>query len=76
MHLVLTDITGQDPAGQPKAKRDYREAAAQFDVVSRSGVPLDPVVCEYAKSGKFEETVAVLLAVSGAPDQARGERQE
>lgn len=64
---MLTDITGQDPAGQPKAKRDYREAAAQFDVVSRSGVPLDPGVCEYAKSGKFEETVAVLLALSGAP---------
>ena len=66
VHKVLTDITGQDPAGQPKA-RDYREAAAQFDVIRRSGAPVDPVVCEYAKSGKFEETVASLSALSGAP---------
>ena len=67
VHRVLTDITGQDPAGQPKAKRDYREAAAQFDVVRRSGAPVDPVVCEYAKNGKFEETVASLSALSGVP---------
>ena len=33
VHRVLTDITGQDPAAQPKTKRDYREAAAQFDIV-------------------------------------------
>ena len=37
VHKVLTDITGQDLAGQPKAKRDYREAAAQLGVVRRSG---------------------------------------
>jgi uncharacterized protein (DUF2336 family) len=67
VHRVLTDITGQDPAGQPKAKRDYREAAAQFDVVRRSGASLDPLVCEYAKNGKFEETVAALSALSEAP---------
>src|SRR6476646_2883773 len=60
VHRVLTDITGQDPTGQPKAKRDYREAAAQFDVVRRSGAPVDPVVCEYAAKGQFEETVAAL----------------
>jgi len=35
------------------------EKSAQFDIVSRSGVP--------PKSEKFEETVAVLLALSGAP---------
>ena len=67
VHRVLTDITGQDPTGQPKAKRDYHEAAAQFDVVRRSGAPVDPVVCEYAKDGKFEETVASLSALSGVP---------
>ena len=67
VHRVLTDITGRDPAGQPKAKRDYREAAAQFDVVRRSGASLDPLVCEYAKNGKFEETVAALSALSEAP---------
>ena len=67
VHRVLTDITGQDPTGQPKAKRDYHEAAAQFDVVRRSGAPVDPVVCEYAKNGKFEEPVASLSALSGVP---------
>jgi hypothetical protein len=67
VHKVLTDITGQDPSGPPKAKRDYNQAAAQFDAVKHSGVPVDPVVCEYAKNGKFEETVAALSALSGAP---------
>jgi uncharacterized protein (DUF2336 family) len=67
VHRVLTDITGQDVTGQSNAKRDYREAAAQFDIVRRSGTPLDPVVCEYAAKGKFEETVAALSALCRAP---------
>ena len=67
VHKVLTDITGQDPSAQPKSKRDYHQAAAQFDAVRHSGAPVDPVVCEYAKNGKFEETVAALSALSGAP---------
>ena len=64
---VLTDITGQESTPQPKAKRDYREAAAQFDVMRRSGKPVDPVVQEFAAKGRFEETVAALSALSGAP---------
>lgn len=67
VHRVLTDITGQESNAQPKAKRDYREAAAQFDIVRRSGAPVDPVVQEFAAKGKFEETVAALSALSGAP---------
>ncbi len=69
VHRVLNDITGQDAAVKPKAKRDYREAAAQFDIVRRSGVSIDPVVCEYAKSGKFEETVAALSALCHTPSK-------
>ena len=69
VHRVLTDITGQDATAQPKTKRDYREAAAQFDVVRRSGAPVDPVVCEYAAKGKFEETVAALSALCQAPSK-------
>ena len=49
--------------------RDYREAAAQFDIVRRSGAPVDPVVCEYAAKGKFEETVAALSALCQAPSK-------
>jgi uncharacterized protein (DUF2336 family) len=67
VHRVLTDITGQDSTSHPKAKRDYREAAAQFDIVRRSGAPVDPVVQEFAAKGKFEETVAALSALCGAP---------
>jgi hypothetical protein len=63
----LTDITGQESTPQPKTKRDYREAAAQFDVMRRSGKPVDPVVQEFAAKGRFEETVAALSALSGAP---------
>jgi uncharacterized protein (DUF2336 family) len=67
VHKVLSDITGQDSVGQPKTKRDYREAAAQFDIVRRSGASVDPVVCEYAAKGKFEETVAALSSLCHAP---------
>ncbi|HMF25691.1 MAG TPA: DUF2336 domain-containing protein [Pseudolabrys sp.] len=65
VHAVLSDITGHDVA--PKTKRDYREAAAQFDVVRRSRAAIDPVVCEYAANEKFEETVAALSALCRAP---------
>lgn len=67
VHRVLSDITGQDPSAQSKKNRDYREAAAQFEAVRRSGEPVDPVVCEYAAKGKFEETVAALSALCQAP---------
>jgi uncharacterized protein (DUF2336 family) len=69
VHKVLTDITGQDASAQPRQKRDYREAAAQFDMVRRSGAPVDPVVCEYAAKGQFEETVAALSALCQAPSK-------
>src|SRR6478736_7090922 len=69
VHRVLTDITGHDATAQPGKKRDYREAAAQFDIVRRSGAPVDPVVCEYAAKGKFEETVAALSALCQAPSK-------
>jgi uncharacterized protein (DUF2336 family) len=67
VHRVLTDITGQDVATQPPAKRDYREAAARFDVIRRSGAPTDPIVREFAASGKFEDTVAALSALCRVP---------
>lgn len=67
VHSVLADITGQERSHQPKAKRDYREAAAKFDIVRRSGAPVDPVVHDYAAGGKFEETVAALSALCRAP---------
>jgi uncharacterized protein (DUF2336 family) len=67
VHKVLTDITGQDVAAQPKTKRDYRDASARFDVIRRSGVPVDLIVCEYAAKGQFEETVAALSALCPAP---------
>lgn len=69
VHRVLADITGQDAGAQPKAKRDYREAAAQFDIVRRGGTPVDSVVCDYATKGKFEETVAALSALCQVPSK-------
>jgi len=63
VHQVLSEITGQDATAEAREKRDYREAAAQFDIVRRSGAPVDPVICEYAAKGKFEETVAALSAL-------------
>jgi Uncharacterised protein conserved in bacteria (DUF2336) len=67
VHRVLTDITGQDVGALPRSKRDYRKASAQFDIVRRSGTAVDPVVCEYAAKGQFEETVAALSTLCQAP---------
>lgn len=66
VHRVLTDITGQKPDALP-TKRDYREAAAKFDIIRRSGAAIDPIVREFATQGRFEETVAALSTLSGAP---------
>lgn len=64
---VLTGITGQEATVKPRAKRDYREAEAQFEIIQRSGKSIDSVVYEFAASGKFEETVAALCALCHAP---------
>lgn len=69
VHRVLTDITGQDAGAQTFAKRDYQAAAARFDIIRRSGTPIDPVVREFATSGKFEDTVAALSTLSGVPSR-------
>lgn len=69
VHRVLTDITRQDAAAKPCAKRDYREAAAQFDMIRRSGNPIDTVVREFAENGKFEETVAALSTLCRTPSK-------
>lgn len=64
---VLTGITGQEPPPRPSAKRDYRDAEAQIEIILRSGKPVDPLVHEFAASGRFEETVAALSALSHVP---------
>jgi uncharacterized protein (DUF2336 family) len=69
VHRVLTDITGQDASVHAHIKRDYREAAATFDMIRRSGAAIDPIVLGFAGSGKFEETVAALSSLSGAPSR-------
>ena len=64
---VLTDITGQEPPPKPRAKRDYRDAEAQIDIIMHSGKPADAFVYEFAVNGKFEETVTALSALSRVP---------
>ena len=64
---VLTDITGQETAAKPKAKRDYREAVARVEGIRRLGKPLEAAVREFAADGKFEETVAALSSLCQAP---------
>ena len=69
VHRVLTDITKQDAVAKPSAKRDYREAAAQFDLARRLGNPIDAVVRGFAENGKFEETVAALSTLCRMPSK-------
>jgi hypothetical protein len=64
---VLTDITGQGVAAKTKPKRDYRDAEEQFDIMRRSGAPMNAALQEFASKGKFLETVVALAALSNAP---------
>jgi uncharacterized protein (DUF2336 family) len=66
VHRVLTDITGQDVATQPPAKRDYRKLRHDL-TLSALGSAHDPIVREFAASGKFEDTVAALSALCRVP---------
>ena len=67
VHKVLVDITGEEAAAAPVPGRDYRSAAAQFDVARRSGKPVDEIVQEAAAAGRFEDTVAALAALCRVP---------
>ena len=67
VHRVLVDITGQDAAATPVAGRDYRNAAARFDLARRSGKPVDAILQEFASNGSFEEVVAALSALCRVP---------
>ena len=64
---VLTGITGQGVAAKTRPKRDYRDVEEQFDIMRRSGVPMDAALQEFASKGKFLETVVALVALSHAP---------
>jgi uncharacterized protein (DUF2336 family) len=64
---VLTGITGQEITANRKAKRDYRKAEEQLDIMRRSGASMDGTVWEFAANGKFLETVVALAALAHAP---------
>lgn len=66
---VLTGITGQEAIVKPKIKRDYKEAKEQFEIIQRSGKPVDPVVHGFATGRKFEETVVALSVLCRAPGE-------
>ncbi len=61
---VLTGITGQDVVTRAQGGRDRRVDMVQFESAVRSGQSADALVAAYASSGKFDETVAALAALS------------
>lgn len=60
---VLTGITGQDVT-RAQGGRDRRADMTQFENAMRRGQSADALVAAYASSGKFDETVAALAALS------------
>jgi hypothetical protein len=67
VQMVLTDITGQEPAFRPRATRDYDAAAARFEAMRRSGKPVECVVQEFAAAGESDEIIAALSILCNAP---------
>lgn len=67
VNRVLFNLTGHKGAAEPKIKRDYTAAKKIFDLVQRANQPVDPAVRDFAKSGKFEETVVALAALCHLP---------
>jgi uncharacterized protein (DUF2336 family) len=61
---VLTGITGQDVVTRAQGGRDRRADMAQIERALRAGQSADALVTAYASSGKFDETVAALAALS------------
>ena len=70
VNRVLHDLTGLDAVAETNAGRDYTRAQEAINAVRRSGQPFDPAVQEFAKSGKFEETVVALAARCRLPIEA------
>ena len=72
VNRVLYDLTGvQTVVAKPKPKPrfDYDDAQQIFEIAQRSNQPVDLLVREYAKSGKFEETVVALAALCAMPTE-------
>jgi uncharacterized protein (DUF2336 family) len=70
VNRVLFELTGRTADAKLKAGRDYTEAKAAFDSLQQSGQSIDTVVHDFAKSGKFEETVVALSELCGLPIDA------
>jgi uncharacterized protein (DUF2336 family) len=70
VNRVLYDLTGHRAAGfkpKPRLRFDYSDAQQIFEMAQRSNQPIDLVVRDYAKSGKFEETVVALAMLCHVP---------
>jgi hypothetical protein len=65
VNRVLYDLTGVSATSRakPRSKFDYSDAQQLFEAAQRSNQPLDVVVRDYAKAGKFEETVVALATL-------------
>jgi uncharacterized protein (DUF2336 family) len=70
VNRVLLDLTGHKGAAEPRIKRDYTQARKLFDQIQRGSQPVDPAVRDFAKSGKFEETVVALAVLCHLPVEA------
>jgi uncharacterized protein (DUF2336 family) len=60
---VLFDLTGRGAPAATKIEHDYTLAMGEFEKLQQSGEPLEPAVFEFAKAGKFEETVVALATL-------------
>jgi hypothetical protein len=66
---VMRELTGV-PAGQAKRgppTRGYRYAHELFNSIRAGGGALEPVVQQFARAGRFEETVVALANVCQMP---------
>jgi uncharacterized protein (DUF2336 family) len=64
---VLADITGHRTAAEPKVERDYTQARALFDSIQQARKPIEPAVHDFARSGRFEETIVALASLCRLP---------
>jgi hypothetical protein len=71
VNRVLYDLTGVKTLAKPKPrpKYDYTDAQQIFEAARRLNQPIDHVVRDYAKSGKFEETVVALATLCALPPE-------
>ena len=59
-------------AREAESKRDFGPAKALYESILQPGKPVEPIIYDFARSGKFEETIVALSVLCQLPIETVG----